>query len=63
MSSTNVPRMKAGLAPIGPDGLPVNLHHQTPLGWGGTNEFSNLVPMNQTTHQRFTKMLHTPPFP
>jgi hypothetical protein len=59
----NLPRMRQGLPPIGPDGKPVPLHHVRPLSRGGTNDFENLVPFNQTTHQRHTKILHSEPFP
>jgi len=60
---TNLSRMRQGLPPIGPDGKPVPLHHVRPLSRGGTNNFENLVPFNQTTHQRYTKLLHNDPFP
>jgi len=59
----NLSRMRQGLPPIGPDGKPVPLHHVQPLSRGGTNSFDNLVPFNQTTHQRHTKLLHNEPFP
>ena len=58
----NLSRMRQGLPPVGPDGRSVPLHHIRPLSRGGTNEFENLVPFNQTTHQRFTKLLHNEPF-
>lgn len=59
----NLSRMRQGLPPIGPDGKSVPLHHIRPLSRGGTNSFDNLVPFNQTTHQRYTKLLHNEPFP
>jgi hypothetical protein len=59
----NLTRMRQGLPPIGPDAKPVPLHHVHPLSRGGTNAFENLVPFNQTTHQRYTKLLHNDPFP
>ncbi len=60
---SNLARMRKGLPPLGPDGRPVQLHHRRPLSRGGTNDFDNLVPINQTTHQRYTAILHSEPFP
>jgi len=45
------------------EALAVPLHHVRPLSRGGTNSFDNLVPFTQTTHQRYTKLLHNEPFP
>ena len=49
---TNLERAQAGLAPLGPDGAPINLHHvgQSPLG--------PIAEVSQTTHQRFSAILH-----
>ena len=50
-SPQNLGRMRLGLAPIGIDGFPMELHHLQPLSWGGTNDLSNLVPMTRTDHR------------
>lgn len=51
---TNLQRMQAGLAPLGPDGKPVNLHHLTQIEPGPMAE------VEQTFHQQNTKTLHMP---
>lgn len=52
---TNLQRMEKGLAPIGPDGNPVNLHHMTQ-----TND-SAIVEVTQSFHQQNTKVIHINP--
>lgn len=47
-SATNLDRMKKGLAPIGPDGFSMELHH--PLGRAGAN-FYYYVPLTRTDHR------------
>jgi hypothetical protein len=59
----NIERMRKGLPPIGQDGFPVNLHHIKPLRYGGSNAFDNLMPILQSIHSRYNKVLHSPPFP
>ncbi|MCX7570533.1 HNH/ENDO VII family nuclease [Tumebacillus sp. DT12] len=55
MGRTNIQRMQQGLAPIGPDGKSVNLHHMTQR-----NE-SSIAEVTQTFHQENTKVLHINP--
>jgi hypothetical protein len=43
--------MMAGKPPIGSDGFPMELHHETPLSKGGSNDASNLTPMTRTDHR------------
>ena len=50
-SAENLARMRAGKAPIGPDGYPMELHHRTPLAERGTNTFDNLEPLSRTDHR------------
>ena len=50
--ATNLDLMKAGNAPIGFDGKPINLHHI--LG----QEPGAMVELAQTTHQKYSKQLH-----
>jgi uncharacterized protein RhaS with RHS repeats len=50
--ATNLDLMKAGNAPIGVDGKPINLHHV--LG----QEPGAMVEIKQSTHQRYHKQLH-----
>lgn len=52
---TNLQRMNQGLAPIGPDGNPVNLHHMTQ-----TNE-SAIAEITQSFHQQNSKVIHINP--
>jgi HNH endonuclease len=41
--------------PVAPEGSTINIHHIKPLSKGGTNSFSNLVPLIQPEqHQPFT---------
>jgi hypothetical protein len=41
----------------------VNLHHIVPLEAGGTNDFDNLIPIDQTMHRVYSGILHSPPYP
>ena len=52
---TNYERMLEGLAPIGPDGKPIELHHvlQTPDG--------PLVEITKQLHTKYKKQLHINP--
>jgi hypothetical protein len=52
---TNVERMRRGLAPIGPDGNPINLHH---LAQGAD---SGVAEVTQTLHQQYSSILHINP--
>jgi hypothetical protein len=52
---TNLERMEKGLAPIGPDGNPVNLHHMTQR-----NE-SSIAEVTQSFHQQNSKVIHINP--
>ena len=52
---TNYVRMKQGLAPIGPDGKSINLHHTTQR-----NE-SSIVEVTQTFHQDNSAIIHINP--
>ena len=52
---TNLQRMEQGLAPIGPDGSPINLHHMTQ-----TND-SAIAEITQSFHQENTKVIHINP--
>ncbi|MDQ3647752.1 MAG: HNH/ENDO VII family nuclease [Actinomycetota bacterium] len=52
LGRTNVTRMKRGLAPLGPDRKPLNLHHTTQRDDG------SLAELAQTFHQRNTKVIH-----
>jgi uncharacterized protein YukE len=52
---TNVERMEKGLAPLGPDGKPVNLHHTTQRDDGALAEVS------QTFHQQNHAVIHINP--
>ncbi len=52
---TNLQRMEKGLAPIGPDGKSMNLHHSLQ-----TND-SALVEMTQTFQKQNTKVIHINP--
>jgi RHS repeat-associated protein/uncharacterized repeat protein (TIGR01451 family) len=55
LGRTNLQRMQRGLAPIGPDGNPVNLHHmlQTPNG--------PIAEVTQTFHQTNSRVIHINP--
>jgi hypothetical protein len=52
---TNLQRMKQGLAPIGPDGNPLQLHHMTQTQSGP------LAEVTQTFHQQYGRVLHINP--
>jgi len=52
---TNMDRMEKGLAPLGPDGKPVNLHHTTQRDDGA------LAEVGQTFHQRNHRVIHINP--
>ena len=52
---SNLDRMNAGLAPIGPDGKSINLHHALQ-----TND-SAIVEMTQTFHQTNSRVIHINP--
>jgi len=52
---SNLQRMQKGLAPIGPDGKSVNLHHMT------QSNTSPLAEMTQTFHQQNSKVIHINP--
>ena len=52
---TNLQRMKQGLAPVGPDGKSVNLHHMTQR-----NE-SAIAEVTQSFHQQNSKVIHINP--
>lgn len=52
---TNLERMKKGLAPLGPDGKSVNLHHTTQR-----NE-SSIAEVTQTFHQENSSIIHINP--
>ena len=51
---SNLNRMRKGLAPLGSDGKPVNLHHLT------QTEPGSLAEVQQTFHQQNTSTLHMP---
>ena len=52
---TNLERMQRGLAPIGPDGKPLNVHHMLQTQNGP------LAEMTQTFHQQNTSTIHINP--
>jgi type VI secretion system secreted protein VgrG len=52
---TNLQRMQKGLAPIGPDGVPVNLHHTIQSDKGSVAEVSD------TFHKNYDKIIHVNP--
>ena len=52
---SNLERMQSGLAPIGPDGKSLNLHHALQ-----TND-SAIVEMTQTFHQTNSRVIHINP--
>jgi RHS repeat-associated protein len=52
---TNVQRMEQGLAPIGPDGKSMNLHHMTQAA------DSPLAELTATFHQKNSKVIHINP--
>ena len=52
---TNLQRMEKGLAPIGPDGKSINLHHMT------QTDDSAIAEVSASFHQRFSKIIHINP--
>jgi RHS repeat-associated protein len=50
-SASDLARMEKGKGPIGPDGKPMELHHDKPLAEGGDNSVDNLKPMSRTDHR------------
>jgi len=52
---TNLERMKKGLAPLGPDGKSINLHHMTQR-----NE-SSIAEVTQTFHKENSSIIHINP--
>ncbi|MGG6431322.1 HNH/ENDO VII family nuclease [Anoxybacillus sp. D401a] len=52
---TNLERMEKGLAPLGSDGKPINLHHMTQR-----NE-SSIAEVTQTFHKENSKIIHINP--
>lgn len=52
---TNLQRMEKGLAPLGPDGNPVNLHHMT------QRDVSSIAEVEQSFHQINSKTIHINP--
>jgi len=53
---TNLQRMQVGRPPIGPDGLPIHLHHMLQTMNGPIAEVS------QTFHQTYTRIIHINPY-
>jgi hypothetical protein len=51
-TSGQLERMKKGLAPLGDDGFPMEIHHRIPIAEGGSNAFSNFEFLTQTLHRR-----------
>jgi hypothetical protein len=52
---TSLERMRQGLAPIGPDGKKINLHHTTQRNDG------SLAELSQSFHQQKHKIIHVNP--
>ncbi|PZL73006.1 hypothetical protein CI088_09635 [Enterococcus plantarum] len=52
---SNLQRMEQGLAPLGPDGNPVNLHHMT------QRDISSIAEVEQSFHQSNSKTIHINP--
>ncbi|MFO0587887.1 MAG: type VI secretion system tip protein TssI/VgrG [Polyangiaceae bacterium] len=52
---TNVQRMKQGLAPLGPDGRSVNLHHLI------QSEKGSIAEVSDTMHKQYDRVLHINP--
>ena len=60
-SGTNVQRMGDGLAPIGTDGRPLQLHHLTGTEVNGLNGTrGSVAEVTATFHQENTSTLHIP---
>jgi len=55
LGRTNLQRMQQGLAPIGPDGAPINLHHMLQTQNGPIAE------VTQTFHQQYSSTIHINP--
>ncbi len=55
LGRTNTERMQSGLAPIGPDKYPINLHHMLQNAGGPIAE------VTQTFHQLYSKVIHINP--
>ncbi|NRG46588.1 hypothetical protein HRF87_17695 [Bacillus sp. CRN 9] len=55
MGRTNLDRMKKGLAPLGPDGKSINLHHTT------QRNSSSIAEVTQTFHQKNSAVIHINP--
>lgn len=55
MGRTNIKRMESGIAPIGPDGKSVNLHHMT------QRNNSSIAEVTQIFHQEHSKIIHINP--
>ena len=52
LGRSNLQRMEQGLAPLGPDGKPINLHHLLQ-----TND-SPIAELSQTFHQKYSRIIH-----
>ncbi|ALS35673.1 hypothetical protein ABID30_001114 [Enterococcus rotai] len=52
---SNLQRMEQGLAPLGPDGNPINLHHMT------QRDISSIAEVEQSFHQSNSKTIHINP--
>lgn len=58
---TNLDRMSEGLAPIGKDGRPVQLHHLTMTEAPGMNgRRGSLAEVKASIHSKYTSILHIP---
>jgi hypothetical protein len=55
MGRTNLERMKKGLAPLGPDGKSLNLHHTT------QRNISSIAEVTQTFHKENSLVIHINP--
>jgi hypothetical protein len=55
MGRTNLERMKKGLAPLGPDGKSINLHHTT------QRNTSSIAEVTQTFHKENSAIIHINP--
>ena len=55
LGRTNIRRMEQGLAPLGSDGKPINLHHMIQAN------NSAIVELTQTFHQQNSKVIHINP--
>jgi len=50
-TSDQLERMRKGLAPLGNDGFPMEIHHRIPLAEGGSNVMSNFEFLTRTLHR------------